>query len=233
MKVLNGIRSRVRRRWIRFLIWHSGPSAFGKIAARLAAWNTEPYHGRAFLADYCECGFACSSAHLAHPEMILGKHVYLGDRVVVSYRPDGGPVEFQDRVRIYGDTYIQSGWGGSIVIGTNTHVQPRCLFVANISDIRVGCSVEIAANCAFYSYNHGISPGQLIMDEPLTSNGHIVVEDGAWLGHGVTVLNGVRIGRGAVVGAGSVVVRDIPANAIAAGIPAKVIRYRDGTLPSA
>ena len=64
------------------------------------------------------------------------------------------------------------------------------------------------------------------MDQPLTSKGGIAVGDGAWLGYQVTVLHGVTIGAGAVIAAGSVVVRDIPDNAIAAGVPAKVIKYR-------
>jgi acetyltransferase-like isoleucine patch superfamily enzyme len=58
------------------------------------------------------------------------------------------------------------------------------------------------------------------------SRGDILIEDDAWIGFGVIVLDGVHIGSGAVIGAGSVVTRDIPANAIAAGIPAKVIRMR-------
>ena len=64
------------------------------------------------------------------------------------------------------------------------------------------------------------------MDQPLTSKGGIAVGDGAWLGYQVTVLHGVTIGAGAVIAAGSVVVRDIPDNAIAARVPAKVIKYR-------
>jgi len=52
------------------------------------------------------------------------------------------------------------------------------------------------------------------------------MENDAWLGVGVVVLDGVKIGEGAVVGAGSVVTRDVPDNAIAVGIPARVAKTR-------
>ena len=54
--------------------------------------------------------------------------------------------------------------------------------------------------------------------------GDIILEDDVWLATGVTVIAGVRIGRGTVVAAGSVVTRDLPANVLAAGNPARVIR---------
>lgn len=59
-----------------------------------------------------------------------------------------------------------------------------------------------------------------------TSKGDIVVEDDVWIGHGTTVLSGVRIGQGAVVAAGAVVTKDVPPYAIVGGVPAKVIKYR-------
>ena len=54
----------------------------------------------------------------------------------------------------------------------------------------------------------------------------IVLHDYVWLGYGVTVLSGVEIGQGAVVAAGSVVTRDVPAYAVVGGVPARVIKYR-------
>ena len=52
----------------------------------------------------------------------------------------------------------------------------------------------------------------------------VVIEDKAWLGFGVVILKGVRIGQGAVVGAGSVVTKDVPANAVVAGNPAVIVK---------
>ena len=59
--------------------------------------------------------------------------------------------------------------------------------------------------------------------------GDIVVGDDAWLGYGVIVLDGVHIGKGAVVGAGSVVTNNIPDGGIAVGMPARVVKMREDT----
>lgn len=90
----------------------------------------------------------------------------------------------------------------------------------------IGRGVSIAQGCAFYPYDHGIELDRSIRSQPLVSKGDIVVDDEAWLGTRVVVLAGVRIGSGAVVAAGSLVMRDVPANAIAAGVPARVIGMR-------
>ena len=59
-----------------------------------------------------------------------------------------------------------------------------------------------------------------------TSKGNIIIEDDVWIGYGATILSGVRIGRGAVVAAGTIVHSDIPPYAIVAGIPAKIVKFR-------
>ena len=64
------------------------------------------------------------------------------------------------------------------------------------------------------------------MDQNLATKGGIVIEDDAWIGVGTIILDGVRIGNGAVVGAGAVVNDDIPDETIAAGVPARVIKMR-------
>lgn len=89
----------------------------------------------------------------------------------------------------------------------------------------------MAPNCGLYPYNHGIEANRLIKGQPLTSSGPIIVEDDAWIGFGVAILENIRIGAGAVVAAGAVVTRDIPAGAVVAGNPARIIRYRNDSDP--
>ncbi len=212
--------------WRRFWLPYAGISRLGRLAARLAAWRTTPYHGRSFLADLHPRGYIAPGATLAHPDVRLARNVYLGGGVVISRGADGGPVELGDAAHLYGDSFLHTSAGGSIRIGSGTHVQPGCHLSAHLSELAIGTDVEIAPRCAFYTYDHGTTGAGPIRDLPMRSRGGIAVGDGAWLGHGVIVLDGVTIGRGAVVGAGSVVTKSVPELAIAIGSPARVVRSR-------
>lgn len=64
--------------------------------------------------------------------------------------------------------------------------------------------------------------------EDANSKGDILIEDEVWVGHNVTFLSGVRVGRGAIIAAGSVVTKDIPDFTVAGGVPARLIRRRFG-----
>lgn len=212
--------------WSRFWMRFAGLSYFGRIATRLATWFAPPYKGRRCLARYNLQGYIAPSATIYHNNLQLGGKVFIGDRVVIFQNTNGGSVELAERVHLYGDVCIETGDGGSLKIGSNTHIQPRCQFSAYKAAIQIGCGVQIAPNCAFYPYAHGVAPGELIAKQPLQTKGGIIVDDDAWLGFGVIVLDGVRIGKGAVVGAGAVVTKDVPDGAIAVGVPARVVNMR-------
>jgi acetyltransferase-like isoleucine patch superfamily enzyme len=159
----------------------------------------------------------------------LGQNIFVDDGVMIYQDEDGGPVELGDGVKLFRETIIQTGQGGHIKVGSQTHIQPRCQLSAYKSPILIGQRVEIAPYCAFYPYNHGMAADQPIRTQPLQSKGGITIEDDAWLSVGVIVLDGVRIGKGAVVGAGAVVTKDIPANSISSGVPARVIKMRESS----
>jgi len=223
-----------RKKWCSFWVSRSSLSFFGRLAARLASWGTHPYFGRIYLARIYKGGYISPHAQICHNRFKYGPKIFIDDRALVyedvdwfNDTGDGGSVEFGMGVHIHRDTVIQTGAGGSLLIGDRTHIQPRCQISAYVSEIRIGSHVEIAPNCAFYPYNHGTEPGENIAEQAITSKGGIVIEDDVWLGFGVIVLDGVTIGKGAVIGAGSVVTSSIPANAIAVGNPARVVKSRE------
>jgi len=101
--------------------------------------------------------------------------------------------------------------------------------------LTVGNFVSIAEDVLFIlGGNHNINtfstyPFKVMLlgaEREAWSKGPTVVEDDVWIGARATILSGVRIGRGAIVGAGSVVAKDVPPYAIVVGNPARVIRYR-------
>jgi acetyltransferase-like isoleucine patch superfamily enzyme len=116
---------------------------------------------------------------------------------------------------------------GDISIGDTSNLSMNCLIHSERSVV-LGSGVLIAAYCYLVgggSHDFERADVPVIQQESLPSRG-IVLENGVWLAARVTVLDGVRIGRGAIVGAGAVVRDDVPAGAVAVGTPARVVRMR-------
>lgn len=115
----------------------------------------------------------------------------------------------------------------SIYIDDQTFIGPH-VCIAGPGNIIIGKQCMIAAHTGIYANSHQFAdPTTPIRQQGLTTKG-IIIEDDCWLGHGVTVtvLDGVNIGQGSVIGAGSVVTRDIPPYSVALGTPARVIKHR-------
>jgi maltose O-acetyltransferase len=110
-----------------------------------------------------------------------------------------------------------------IEIGAKSFLNVETRFGCPESKITIGKGVMIGPRVCFETVNHGLryepGKGRGAWSKP------IVVEDEAWIGAGVIVLQGVTIGRGAVVAAGSVVTRDVPPEVVVAGSPARVIKH--------
>lgn len=212
--------------WIRFWMFFAGLGIFGRLATRLAEWAAPPFKARRYLARLNARGYVSTRAMVPRSQLHSGANIFIGDRVVIFRHAGAGDVTLGDRVHLHCDTIVETGDGGSVTIGADTHIQPRCQLNAFLAPIEIGARVQIAPNCCFYSYDHSFAPGTPIQEQPLQTKGGIRVGEDAWLGVGVTVLDGVTIGEGAVVAAGSVVLRDIPPGAIAVGTPARVVRMR-------
>lgn len=115
-----------------------------------------------------------------------------------------------------------------ITLGAGTHIGENSIVWAGNSTGRIvlGAKCLLAPNVTLTASNYGTAAGTPIMDQPKIER-DIVLGDDVWLGANVVVTAGVTIGDGAVIGAGAVVTKDIPANAIAVGIPARVIGSRE------
>jgi acetyltransferase-like isoleucine patch superfamily enzyme len=223
------IKQKLKNRWVRFWMRYAGLSPLGRISTRLAALQAPPYTARMKLAHMNKSGYIDPNAILNHDDLSLGDHIFIADRVVLNQVYNGGILKLGNKSAVLRDTIIATGHGqeGSVTIGNHTVIQPRCQIMGYKGPIRIGDYVHVAPTCAIYSYNHGFAAGELIGKQPLYTKGGITIGDDVWLGYGVVVLDGVSIGSGAVIGARSVVSKDIPANAIASGMPAVVRKMRE------
>jgi acetyltransferase-like isoleucine patch superfamily enzyme len=107
----------------------------------------------------------------------------------------------------------------------------RYVFVGHGSEVDVQEKVSvgdhslIAPGCFITDHGHGVLPDMRMDQQPALAK-PVTIGNDVWLGANVTVVAGVTIGDGAVIGANAVVTNDIPPMAIAAGVPARVVRYR-------
>lgn len=110
-------------------------------------------------------------------------------------------------------------------IGKNTDIN-EFVYFNSFGRITIGNDVLIGQSTRFYAFEHAFEDvNVLIRNQPLIAR-DITVEDNVYIGTNVIILGGSIIKKGAVLGAGSVVKGVVPENAIVAGVPAKLIRYR-------
>jgi acetyltransferase-like isoleucine patch superfamily enzyme len=120
--------------------------------------------------------------------------------------------------------------GERITLGREVHVGERCCLWAGDSTGRItlGDNALLGPEVFVTASNYDVQAGSPVMyQDKLEAD--VVIGAGCWLGVRVIVLPGVVLGDGAVVGAGSVVTKSLPANCIAVGVPAKVVGYRPGS----
>jgi maltose O-acetyltransferase len=117
---------------------------------------------------------------------------------------------------------IFAGPQGTISIGDRVYINYGCSISAQ-DQIQIGSHVTVGTYCMVIDNDfHSIEPSRR---NELPPSIPIILEDNVWLGARVIILKGVTIGRDSVIGAGSVVTRDVPPGCVAAGSPARVIRY--------
>ena len=122
-------------------------------------------------------------------------------------------------VMLFGDGLIEIG--NNVDIGNGT-----IIYASKSGGVKIGNNTMIAAQSYIIDTDHGIKAGQLMREQSNTVE-PVVIGDDCWIAAGCKILKGSKIGDGAVIGASAVVKGEIPKNAIAVGIPAKVKKYRE------
>ncbi len=157
-------------------------------------------------SDFAAIGANCvfeSGVLVFHPQSVsLGENVYVGHQ-----------------------TILKGYHKNAMRIGDHTWIGQGCFF-HSAGGLTIEHEVGIAPSVRIITSVHGEAPRDLPVSAAPLRFAPVHIETGADIGVGAIILPGVRIGRGAIVGAGSVVNRDVPAFAVVAGVPARVLRFR-------
>lgn len=167
----------------------------------------------------CPSMFNGGGIIMPHIQVIGGKYItigcktYIGKESILSARDKNGKQVFTPYISI----------GNGCGFGEYTHITA-------INKIIIGDGVLLGNFVIITDNAHGggdLFENQMSLpplERPLFSKGPVIIKNNVWIGDKATILPGVTIGEGAIVGANSVVTKDVPARAIIAGSPAKIIR---------
>jgi acetyltransferase-like isoleucine patch superfamily enzyme len=163
---------------------------------------------------------------LRHPHKVhIGSNVVIDDNCLLDAKGSSNQgIRIGDGVFV-GRNTILSCKNGDIELAGGVNIGFNCeLFSA--SRVTVGPNALVAAYCYLIGGDHDFSdPSKSVLEQTRKSAG-VSLGEGAWLGAGAKILDGVRVGDHAVIGAGAVVREDVPARAIAVGVPARVVASR-------
>lgn len=114
-------------------------------------------------------------------------------------------------------TPIQIDFPKQVTFGKNVFLNHH-LTMMSIAGITLGDNVQIGPNVTLATDNHDLQDRYVLECKPIT------IKNNVWIGTNATILPGVTVGENAVIAAGAVVTKDVPANTIVAGVPAKVVK---------
>jgi len=147
-----------------------------------------------------------------------GSNITIGDNVTINSSIYANPAGLNHR------TILFTLPGAEIVIGNNTGISGATLYSAK--QIVIGSNVTLGANVAIYDTDfHSLDPlERRASNQASIKSAPVAIDDDAFIGAASIILKGVQIGRCSVIGAGSVVTKNIPPYCLAAGNPAKIIK---------
>lgn len=161
----------------------------------------------------------------------LARGVYIDEGVYLHALPHGIEIGENTYVMHHAELHVYNFRDlpkAGIRIGKNCLISEFSVLRGQ-GGITIGDNVYTSPFVQIVAVNHVYDdPNRPIIEQGITAQG-IVIEDNAWIGSSAIILDGVRVGKGAVVAAGAVVSKDVPPHTVVAGVPAKVIKEIDGT----
>jgi acetyltransferase-like isoleucine patch superfamily enzyme len=155
-----------------------------------------------------------------------GDNVTIGDFSYINCQSGQG-VRIGNSCSIDRNAWLHCGQTGFFLIGDFSYIGCNAVLGAGGGGIRIGSNVLIGQGVSIHSENHNFkNMHQLIREQGISHKG-VVIGDDVWIGSKSVILDGVTIETGAVVGAGSIVTRSVPAYNLVVGVPAKVIGTRE------
>jgi len=139
-------------------------------------------------------------------------------RLVRGQVSSAGPeLRVNGRSAVYG--------GGAVKLGANVHFNG--MTIQGSGGVTIGDNFHSGRDCTIYTVNHRWEGATALPYDSEVVREPVVIEDNVWLGEHVLVLPGSRIGQGAIIGAGAVVSGVIEELAVAVGVPARPVKFRD------
>ena len=152
--------------------------------------------------DYSEIHALCSEG------LVLGDNVTIGRGVMI--RPS---------------SYYGNDLGAGLKIGNNSSIGPYG-YIGCSGKIEIGSNVMLGPRCSLFAENHIFSDREITIKSQGVKRNGIMIEDDCWIGSNVIILDGVKIGRGSVIGAGTLITKDIPSGSIVIDKRNKEIKSR-------
>jgi len=154
----------------------------------------------------------------------IGKNVKIYEGVKLYIHP-GNPINIGNNVSIEKGVILSTSEKGKIIIGNNVYIGEHSVILSN-EEIEIGDNVLISPHNDIVDFNHIYKDPKRPINQQGIVTKKIKIEDDVWIGSGCKILMGVTLGKGSVIGAGSVVTKDVSPYYVVAGNPVHVIKIR-------
>jgi maltose O-acetyltransferase len=167
--------------------------------------------------------------HAGDPELVADRARC--ERLMRQYNANGDEAALRELLGAVGeDTWVRPpffcDYGYNITLGDNVFLNFNCV-ILDVVPVTIGNRVQIASAVQILAADHPLDTETRAAG--LENGRPITIEDDAWIGGGAILCPGVTVGSGSVIGAGSVVTRDIPPGVVAVGNPCRILRTVEKT----